>query len=72
LQNLPNKVILSPVDKLYLDCGAGNQFGGVSWCEPYKTWKVIYSFDPLAGGVIDRSRIMGGVGTLWSEEVLPD
>ncbi|KAH9017398.1 hypothetical protein EDB84DRAFT_1628875 [Lactarius hengduanensis] len=35
-----------------IDCGAGrwvgNNLGGNSWGEPFKTWQNAYTFDPLA------------------------
>ncbi|KAH9016351.1 hypothetical protein EDB85DRAFT_2155973 [Lactarius pseudohatsudake] len=39
-------------NSFYLDCGAGrwvgNNLGGNSWGEPFKTWQNAYTFDPLA------------------------
>ncbi len=49
---------------MYLDCGTGSYLGTNSWCEPYKTWKRIYSL-PLP----DDPRILGSVAAMWSELV---
>lgn len=42
--NNKRKIILTPGDYLYLDCGSGNKYGNVTWCGDYKTWKTIYNF----------------------------
>lgn len=41
-----NKFVLSPQDYYYLDGGFGNKYGGNMWCDPYKTWWRIWSFEP--------------------------
>lgn len=41
-----NYIIFSPGDYYYLDCGFGNKYGSNAWCDPFKTWSRIYSFDP--------------------------
>lgn len=41
-----NDIVLSTYDFLYLDCGTGSPQGGNSWCDPYKTWAKIYTFNP--------------------------
>jgi len=66
LKDFSNKVILSTHNYLYLDCGLGNMFGGMAWCEPFKTWRHIYNFDPYEPK-IDRNRILGAVAALWGE-----
>jgi hexosaminidase len=38
------KLILTPGDYLYLDCGLGNKYGDDAWCGNYKTWKTVYNF----------------------------
>ncbi|KAF9577833.1 hypothetical protein BGW38_006710, partial [Lunasporangiospora selenospora] len=48
-----HKVITGSADFWYLDCGYGDWLGnwtmGRSWCDPYKTWQRIYSFNPVQG-----------------------
>ena len=39
------KIIITSGDYLYLDCGMSNTRGDITWCEPYKTWKRIFSID---------------------------
>ena len=41
-----NQYILAPGDIYYMDCGFGNKYGANSWCDPFKTWWDIYSFEP--------------------------
>ena len=61
LKDIPNKVILSPADFLYINEGFwfiwGNPFG------TYKPWDVVYSFNPLPPGW-DKDRILGAEATL--------
>ena len=42
-----------------------------SWCDPYKTWRDIYNFDPYKPN-IDKNRIIGAIGTLWAEVISSD
>ena len=65
IQNLPNPVILSPSNVLYLDVGVGNTYGDKSW-GGYSTWKDIYNFDPYPKE-IRKERILGAEVCLWSE-----
>ena len=58
------KFIVSSYDYLYLDCGTGSFLGTNSWCEPYKTWKRIYSLK-----LPENDKILGAVACLWSELV---
>lgn len=67
MQKIKNPIILSTYTYLYLDCGLGNSLGDNSWCDPFKTWKRIYSLDVTANGEIDRNRILGGELALWTE-----
>ncbi|EKX46889.1 hypothetical protein GUITHDRAFT_107245 [Guillardia theta CCMP2712] len=40
-------VVVSNADAWYLDCGSGSFIdGGRSWCDPFKSWEVIYSNEP--------------------------
>ncbi|KAG0256377.1 hypothetical protein DFQ27_005763 [Actinomortierella ambigua] len=68
------KVIAGSADYWYLDCGfgswVGNDVNGNSWCDPYKTWQKIYSFNPLLGLTDDESmNVLGGEALLWGEQV---
>lgn len=38
--------VMAPGDYFYMDCGFGNKYGGNSWCDPFKSWWTIYSFEP--------------------------
>ncbi|KAL4444539.1 hypothetical protein ABPG74_016832 [Tetrahymena malaccensis] len=64
IQNLPNKVILSPEDFLYINSGInfiwGNFFGN------FTTWLNIYQVN-ISPVEIERSRILGAETTLWGE-----
>lgn len=65
-ETYPNvQTILSPGDFYYLDCGLGNRYGGKSWCDPFKTWWTIYSFEPTY--YLNDQYVMGGEVTAWSE-----
>ncbi|KAG0235147.1 hypothetical protein BGW42_005797 [Actinomortierella wolfii] len=68
-------VIVGSADYWYLDCGFGswvvNDVNGNSWCDPYKTWQKIYSFNPLKGLTQDEVKnVLGGEVLLWGEQVL--
>jgi len=71
-----HKIVHSPSDYFYLDCGAGGWVGsfpsGNSWCDPFKTWQKAYSFDPLANLTTDQaSLVLGGQHLLWTEQSSP-
>ena len=65
----------------YLDCGFGTFLDPNSaksrtttkppyldWCSPYKNWRHIYSYDPLAGISDDKAHLLiGGEVHLWAE-----
>ncbi|RHX98073.1 hypothetical protein DYB36_010891 [Aphanomyces astaci] len=55
-------VVLSNYDKWYLDCGHGNWLtNGTSWCDPFKSWQVIYGVDMYAGLTPDlHPFVLGG------------
>lgn len=38
--------VIGAGDYFYMDCGFGNKYGGDSWCDPFKSWWTIYSFEP--------------------------
>ncbi|PVV04821.1 hypothetical protein BB560_000666 [Smittium megazygosporum] len=68
------RVITSPYMYSYLDCGHGswlsNDPAGNSWCDPFKTWKKIYSYNPLVN-ITDPEKqklVLGGEVNLWSEQ----
>jgi len=65
------KVVASPYQAWYLDCGTGSWItGGKSWCDPYKTWTDVYSYDPTAGlSAAQASLVIGGEVALWSETI---
>ncbi|ORX70003.1 glycoside hydrolase family 20 protein [Linderina pennispora] len=79
-QSIPKTVakgyrsIASPANYYYLDCGHGawlsNWAAGNSWCDPFKTWMKIYSFDPLAN-ITDPAQqklVTGAEVAMWSEQ----
>ncbi|KAH9073564.1 N-acetylhexosaminidase [Lactarius deliciosus] len=64
-------------NSFYLDCGAGgwvgNNPGGNSWCEPFKTWQNAYTFDPLANLTAAQAPlVLGGQQLLWTEQSGPE
>ncbi|KAJ3252120.1 hypothetical protein HK103_001817 [Boothiomyces macroporosus] len=71
LVNLGYSVIASPYKEWYLDCGRGNFVSGLnSWCDPYKTWRTVYEYDPLLGVDPKSSHlVLGGEVAMWSELV---
>ncbi|MBW0485803.1 hypothetical protein O181_025518, partial [Austropuccinia psidii MF-1] len=47
----------------------GGAPNGTSWCDPFKTWQKIYSFDPFNNITFSqRKLILGGQALLWSEQ----
>ncbi|KAF9576956.1 hypothetical protein EC968_000081 [Mortierella alpina] len=69
-----HKVIAGSADYWYLDCGYGDWLGnwtlGRSWCDPYKSWQKIYSFNPLMGlNTKEAESVLGGEALLWGEQV---
>jgi len=69
------RIIHASSDFLYLDCGAGEWIGADianSWCDPFKSWQKIYSFDPLSNLSSSQSKfVMGGETLLWTEQSDP-
>ncbi|ORX89327.1 glycoside hydrolase family 20 protein [Basidiobolus meristosporus CBS 931.73] len=66
-------VLASSSDYWYLDCGHGDFVGGnaesVSWCDPFKTWQRVYSYDILANLTsAEAKNVWGGEVMLWSEQ----
>ncbi|CAG8576455.1 4891_t:CDS:2 [Diversispora eburnea] len=71
------KTIVGSAEYWYLDCGhggwVGNNINGNSWCDPYKTWQKIYSFNPINGLTDDEAKlVIGGEALLWSEQADPN
>jgi len=71
------RIVHSPSDYFYLDCGAGEWVGddptGNSWCDPFKTWSWSYTFDPLANLTeAQYSLVLGGQQLLWTEQSGPE
>lgn len=85
------RVITSPSDYWYLDCGRGQWLstpsGGTSWCDPFKDWMRMYSYDPLTNltdpphpsmDPSDSSKafqahplVIGGETAMWTEMTDP-
>ncbi|KAF9207718.1 hypothetical protein BGZ49_010682 [Haplosporangium sp. Z 27] len=68
------KVIAGSADNWYLDCGFGDWLGnwtmGKSWCDPYKSWQKIYSFNPISDlSPQEAKNVIGGEALLWTEQV---
>ncbi|KAJ1643510.1 Glucosamine-6-phosphate isomerase (Glucosamine-6-phosphate deaminase) (GNPDA) (GlcN6P deaminase) [Coemansia asiatica] len=67
------RAIASPWNRYYLDCGNGSwlsNFEGNSWCDPYKGWQQIYSYNPLAN-ITDPEKqklVLGGEVALFSAQ----
>lgn len=61
-----NKVILSPNDYAYLDCGYESPYGRNCWCGEFKTWTHMYRFEPTDFG-IPKENILGGEVCAWAE-----
>ncbi|KAJ1673749.1 Glucosamine-6-phosphate isomerase (Glucosamine-6-phosphate deaminase) (GNPDA) (GlcN6P deaminase) [Spiromyces aspiralis] len=65
--------IASPYEYYYLDCGHGGWLSDVvgnSWCDPYKSWSKVYSYNPLANitNPEHQKRVLGGEVALWAEQ----
>ncbi|KAK7422210.1 Glucosamine-6-phosphate isomerase (Glucosamine-6-phosphate deaminase) (GNPDA) (GlcN6P deaminase) [Neonectria punicea] len=77
-----HKVIDSDYNFWYLDCGRGqwlNFDNGEAfqtfypfndWCGPSKSWRLVYSHDPVAGLSKEAAkRVLGGEVAVWSETI---
>ncbi|CAG8650212.1 11291_t:CDS:2 [Ambispora leptoticha] len=67
------RVVTGSSDFWYLDCGhggwLGNNTNGNSWCDPFKTWQKIYSYNPIDGLTDQEAElVIGGEVLLWSEQ----
>ncbi|KAI1335890.1 glycoside hydrolase family 20 protein [Xylariaceae sp. FL0016] len=76
-----HKVISSDYNYWYLDCGRGqwlnfpnsvadDYYPFKDWCDPYKNWRLVYSYDPRAGLSADAAAlVLGGEVGAWSETI---
>ncbi|KAI0220823.1 Glucosamine-6-phosphate isomerase (Glucosamine-6-phosphate deaminase) (GNPDA) (GlcN6P deaminase) [Massospora cicadina] len=69
-----HRVVASSYQYWYLDCGKGAWIGdspqGSSWCDPFKHWQIIYTYDLLANLTqSQQSMVAGGEVAIWSEQV---
>ncbi len=68
----------------YLDCGHGQWitwdngdafaegYPFTDWCNPYKSWMLVYSYDPTDGLTADEAKlVLGGEVAVWSEMIDP-
>jgi len=60
-----NSYVMAPGDYYYMDCGFGNKYGENAWCDPFKSWWRIYSFEPSA--YYNDTSILGSEIATWSE-----
>jgi hexosaminidase len=56
---------MAPGDYYYMDCGFGNKYGNKAWCDPFKTWWRIYSFEPTDH--FNDTSCLGSEIAVWSE-----
>ncbi|KAI9293413.1 hypothetical protein K502DRAFT_325348, partial [Neoconidiobolus thromboides FSU 785] len=68
------RVVASSYQYWYLDCGRGTWVGdapsGGSWCDPFKHWQMVYTYDLLKNLNADQQKLVaGGEVTVWSEQV---
>ncbi|KAJ2494742.1 Glucosamine-6-phosphate isomerase (Glucosamine-6-phosphate deaminase) (GNPDA) (GlcN6P deaminase) [Coemansia sp. RSA 2052] len=67
------RTIASPWNRYFLDCGHGSwllNFEGNSWCDPFKGWQSMYSYNPLTN-ITDPEKqklVLGGEVALWSAQ----
>jgi hexosaminidase len=59
------KYVMAPGDYYYMDCGFGNKYGENAWCDPFKTFLTIYSFEPT--DYINGTSVLGAEIATWSE-----
>ena len=76
-----HRALFGPCDEWYLDCGFGTfidpKFPGDAdsaikhpyrdWCAPYKNWRQILDYDPLADVPKNQHLVVGGEVHLWGE-----
>ncbi|KAI9658757.1 MAG: N-acetyl-glucosamine-6-phosphate deacetylase [Bathelium mastoideum] len=75
-----HKALAGNYNYWYLDCGQGQWLDfypnvSASWwpyndyCSPRKNWRLMYSYDPLAGIPANETHlVVGGVVAIWSEQ----
>ncbi|KAE8449367.1 hypothetical protein EG329_008268 [Mollisiaceae sp. DMI_Dod_QoI] len=81
---LGHKALAGNYNFWYLDCGKGQWLdfdNGASfqeyypfpdYCSPTKNWRLVYSYDPLAGVPANQTHlVMGGEVHIWSEQTDP-
>ncbi|KAH3920251.1 beta-hexosaminidase [Parastagonospora nodorum] len=78
-----HKVLVGNYNYWYLDCGKGQflDFAPSSaagfwpyndYCAPFHNWRLIYSYDPLAGIPADKQHlVLGGEAHMWAEMTDP-
>ncbi|OTA86768.1 glycoside hydrolase family 20 protein [Hypoxylon sp. CO27-5] len=77
-----HKVISSNYNYWYLDCGRGQwlnfaegdsyeeNYPFKDWCDPYKNWRLVYSYDPRAGLSDEEAElVLGGEVGAWAETI---
>ena len=64
-------MVVSSAEAWYLDCGRASWIdGGRSWCDPYKSWEVMWSYEPLEFVAADSAHlVVGGEACMWTEQV---
>ncbi|KAK2626073.1 hypothetical protein QTJ16_004335 [Diplocarpon rosae] len=78
------KVLVGNYNYWYLDCGKGQWIdftNGASfekyypfkdYCDPFHNWRLVYSYDPLAGVPASETHLVqGGEVHIWSEQTDP-
>ncbi|KXN74561.1 glycoside hydrolase family 20 protein, partial [Conidiobolus coronatus NRRL 28638] len=71
---LGHNVLASSNQHWYLDCGHGTEIGnyptGKSWCDPYKHWQIVYSYDLAANLTAEQAKkVKGGEVAAWGEQI---
>ena len=58
---------------LHTRLGSHLSYHSNSWCDPFKTWQLSYSFDPTANLTADEATlVLGGQHLLWTEQSGPE
>ncbi|KAE8843263.1 hypothetical protein PTNB73_01308 [Pyrenophora teres f. teres] len=78
-----HKVLVGNYNYWYLDCGKGqwlnfdpsiaaSSYPYQDYCAPFHNWRLIYSYDPLAGVAPENQHlVLGGEAHMWSEQTDP-